>query len=70
MMVWSYAVLLACPAAMSVAVVQPADPVPSWNNGAANKAIADFVARVAAEGDADFAPPSERIATFDNEGML
>ena len=35
--------LLAFLAAISVAVAQPADPLPSWNDGAAKKAIADFV---------------------------
>src|SRR5262249_50048734 len=46
------------------------DPLPSWNDGAAKKAITDFVARVTTEGAADFVPPAERIATFDNDGTL
>ena len=32
--------------------------------------ILDFVARVTTEGGADFVPPAERIATFDNDGTL
>jgi hypothetical protein len=46
------------------------DPLPSWNDGPSRKAIVDFVARVTREGGADFVPPPERIATFDNDGTL
>jgi phosphoglycolate phosphatase-like HAD superfamily hydrolase len=46
------------------------DPLPSWNDGAVKKAITDFVARVTTQGGADFVPPDERIATFDNDGTL
>jgi phosphoglycolate phosphatase-like HAD superfamily hydrolase len=46
------------------------DPLSSWNEGAAKKAITDFVARVTTEGGPDFVPPAERIATFDNDGTL
>ena len=45
-------------------------PLPSWNDGAAKSAIIDFVARVTKEGDTDYVPPGERIATFDNDGTL
>ena len=45
-------------------------PLPSWNNGAAKSAILDFVARVTKEGGAEFVPPQERIAMFDNDGTL
>jgi phosphoglycolate phosphatase-like HAD superfamily hydrolase len=45
-------------------------PLPSWNDGAAKKAITDFVARVTTQGGADFVPPAERIAVFDNDGTL
>jgi len=46
------------------------EPLPSWNDGAAKSAILDLVARVTKEGGADFAPPAERVATFDNDGTL
>jgi len=36
--------LLALFSTIAVAVAQPADPLPSWNDGAAKKAITDFVA--------------------------
>lgn len=46
------------------------DPLPSWNAGPTRQAIVDFVARVTADGGADFVPPAERIAVFDNDGTL
>ena len=46
------------------------DPLSSWNEGPAKKAIGDFVARVTKEGSPDFVPVPERIATFDNDGTL
>ncbi|GLR88505.1 HAD family hydrolase [Bradyrhizobium iriomotense] len=47
-----------------------ANPLPSWNDGAAKAAITDFVARVTKDGGTAFVPPSERIAVFDNDGTL
>ena len=47
-----------------------ADPLPSWNNTAAKKAIVTFVEKVTGEGSPDFVPVPERIATFDNDGTL
>ncbi len=46
------------------------DPLPSWNDTAPKKAIVAFVERVTTQGSADFVPPDERIATFDNDGTL
>jgi phosphoglycolate phosphatase-like HAD superfamily hydrolase len=46
------------------------DPLPSWNDGAARKAIVDFVERVTRQGSPDFVQPAERIAAFDNDGTL
>jgi phosphoglycolate phosphatase-like HAD superfamily hydrolase len=45
-------------------------PLTSWNEGTIKAAILDFVRRVTTEGSPDFVPPSERIATFDNDGTL
>ena len=64
----SFVVVGLCGSALAQA--QPADPLPSWNNGAAKKSIVNFVTRVTAQGGADFVPPAERIATFDNDGTL
>jgi hypothetical protein len=49
---------------------QTTDALPSWNDGVSKQAITDFVARVTQQGGADFVPPAERIATFDNDGTL
>jgi haloacid dehalogenase-like hydrolase len=63
-------VVLVVLALAAAASAQPADPLPSWNEGAAKKAIVAFVARVTQAGSADFVPPAERIAAFDNDGTL
>ena len=47
-----------------------ADPLPSWNDGAAKRSIIEFVGRVTKEGGGDFVPPADRIAVFDNDGTL
>jgi phosphoglycolate phosphatase-like HAD superfamily hydrolase len=47
-----------------------ADPLPSWKDGPAKKAIVEFVAKVTKAGSPDFVPQDERIATFDNDGTL
>lgn len=46
------------------------DPLPSWADGPTRTAIIDFVQAVTEEGGADYVPPAERIATFDNDGTL
>jgi hypothetical protein len=46
------------------------DVLRSWNDGQAKRAIVDFVGRVTREGNPDFVPLAERIATFDNDGTL
>jgi haloacid dehalogenase-like hydrolase len=42
----------------------------SWHDTGTRKAIIDFVERVTTEGGADYVPPSERIAVYDNDGTL
>ena len=42
----------------------------SWNDGAARRAVVDFVTRVTKPGCSAFVPPAERIAVFDNDGTL
>ena len=46
------------------------DPLPSWNEGTAKRAIMDFVRRVSTDDSRDYVPESERIAVFDNDGTL
>jgi phosphoglycolate phosphatase-like HAD superfamily hydrolase len=52
------------------AAAQSSDPLPSWNDGQAKQAIVEFVEAVTEEGGADFVPPGDRIATFDQDGTL
>ena len=47
-----------------------ADVLPSWNEGTSRAAIIDFVDRVTRADGADYIPPRERIAVFDNDGCL
>jgi phosphoglycolate phosphatase-like HAD superfamily hydrolase len=54
-------------AALGIARAQPLE---SWNDGAPKQAIIAFVERVTRAGGADFVPPAERIAVFDNDGTL
>jgi phosphoserine phosphatase len=57
-------------AATSPAAGAAAAPLAAWNDGAAKKALVDFVGRTTREGAPDFVPPAERIAVFDNDGTL
>ena len=57
-------------AAMSGVAGAADDPLPSWNDGAAKKNLVTFVEKVTKQGGADFVPPAERIAVFDNDGTL
>jgi phosphoglycolate phosphatase-like HAD superfamily hydrolase len=52
------------------AALAQSDPLPSWNEGAAKARIASFVQSVTLAGGADFVPPADRIAVFDNDGTL
>ncbi len=47
-----------------------ADPLPSWTNGPAKKAIIVFVERITNRGSDDFVPVASPIAVFDNDGTL
>lgn len=47
-----------------------ADRLPSWNDGPARTAIIEFVTAVTDKDGPDYVEPSERIATFDNDGTL
>jgi len=60
--------------AVGLAIGSPAlaqtDLLPSWNDGAAKEAIVSFVRATTTPGSPRFVPPTERIATFDNDGTL
>jgi hypothetical protein len=59
-------VLLAAPS--SAPAQQITDPLPSWNDGPAKKAIVEFVKATTDKGSPNFVAPSARIATFDQDG--
>jgi phosphoserine phosphatase len=46
------------------------DPLPSWNDGPAKQSIVDFVKKITDPASPGYVPPTERIATFDNDGTL
>lgn len=46
------------------------DPLPSWNDVPAKRAIVGFVSRTTQGGSPDFVPLAERVAVFDNDGTL
>src|SRR5271157_3574951 len=46
------------------------DPLPSWNNGAAKKAILAFVKETTEKSSPKYVQPGGRIATFDQDGTL
>ncbi|CAA0121353.1 Uncharacterised protein [Halioglobus japonicus] len=46
------------------------DPLPSWSEGAIKSTLTEFVQAVTEPGGKDFVAPSNRVATFDNDGTL
>src|ERR1700733_2517184 len=42
----------------------------SWRDTPTRRAIVDFVARVTADGGAEYVAPADRVAVFDNDGTL
>lgn len=62
--VWSlYAIL-------GSSLLYAADPLPSWNEGPAKRAVLNFVAAATDQDSPHFIPLAERIAVFDNDGTL
>ena len=45
-----------------------ADPLSSWNNGAAKQAMLSFVKTTTDKANPQFVQPEDRIATFDQNG--
>jgi hypothetical protein len=61
------AAALVCALALTTAVAQAADLLPSWNDSNAKQSIIAFVEKVTKPGSPDFVPMPERIATFDTD---
>ncbi len=49
---------------------EKADPLLSWNDGPAKKAILDFVQSSTDKASPQYVPPEQRITTFDQDGTL
>jgi phosphoglycolate phosphatase-like HAD superfamily hydrolase len=62
--VMAAAILFACAAQAQTA----ADPLASWADGPAKKAILEFVRVTTDKASPKYVPPEERIATFDEDG--
>jgi len=58
------------PVAAGQSVATATDPLPSWRDGQAKKAILDFITAVTNESAPTFVPRAERIAVFDHDGTL
>ena len=68
---WPIALALLLGAQLALAQAPPqTDPLPSWNEGPAKQAIAEFVRLTTDKASPKFVPLEERIATFDQDGTL
>src|SRR4029450_1959639 len=54
--------------AASVGASAQTDALPSWNDGAAKKAIVEFVQATTDTSSPKFVPPEARVAAFDQDG--
>jgi len=59
---------LCAPIILSASAFAQSDPLPSWNEGSAKKAIMGFVHDATDKSSPKFVPPEERIAAFDQDG--
>jgi hypothetical protein len=62
--------VLAASLTLAAQALAQTDPLPSWNDRAAKKAIVEFVQATTTQGSPQFVPPAERVATFDQDGTL
>jgi hypothetical protein len=62
--------VLAASLTLAAQILAQTDPLPSWNEGAAKKAIVEFVQATTTQGGPNFVPAPERIATFDQDDTL
>ena len=59
---------LAASLTLAAQAVAQTDPLPSWNDGPAKKAIVEFVQATTTQGGPKFVPPVERIASDARRG--
>ncbi len=62
--------VLAASLTLGAQALAQTDPLPSWNDGPAKKAIVEFVHTTTTPRSPNYVPPAERIATFDQDGTL
>ncbi len=67
---WLALALLVASAGTATRVEAELDPLASWNDGPAKRAIVEFVRAATDESSPSFVPPAERIASFDQDGTL
>jgi phosphoglycolate phosphatase-like HAD superfamily hydrolase len=65
-----FALLLLLLRTAPVLAQEKADPLPSWNDGAAKKAVLEFIRATTDKGSPKYVPPEQRVATFDQDGTL
>jgi hypothetical protein len=53
-----------------VTAAAPADPLPSWRDGASKASILGFLAAVTDPSSSSYLAPAHRVAAFDNDGTL
>lgn len=66
-MIWKNTLLIMLSMVRSICAI---DPLPSWNEGDAKKAILEFVRETTTPDIPNYIPHNERIAVFDNDGTL
>ncbi len=66
----SFACLTVALTLLSSPRIRADDPLPSWNDGPAKKALLEFVRITTDKAGPKYVPPEQRIATFDNDGTL
>src|SRR5215510_11417814 len=64
------ALLVVASLAFVAQAIAQTDPLPSWNDGPAKRAIVAFVETTTTQDSPHFVQPAERIATFDQDGTL
>lgn len=57
-------------ALLGITSVRAQDPLPSWNDGPAKRAILAFVKETTDKSSQRYVEPADRIATFDQDGTL
>lgn len=63
-------ILMSALIALASLAAARADDLPSWTDGPVKQAVVEFVTAATTEGSPGWIAPTDRIATFDNDGTL